>query len=132
MPKLELLDDGWCFACGKNNPKGLHLEFTEKDGVYTTKFTPGKEHQGYVGITHGGIIATLMDEVMARFAWVAGRRVVTAEMSIKLKLPAKTGEEITVVGKITKEDRKTVSCEAEARNPEGQIVAQASARMVKI
>lgn len=132
MPELELLDDNWCFACGEENPIGLKLEFEVRDGEYITHFTPQKEHQGYIGITHGGIVSTLLDEIMARFAWVEGRRIVTAEMNVRFKLPAKTGEELTVTGRIIGEDRRTVSCSAEARNPEGRIVAEATARMMKV
>lgn len=132
MPGLELRDDNWCFACGKENPCGLKLEFEKVGDEYISHFTPQKQHQGYVGITHGGIVATLLDEIMARFAWVEGRRIVTAEMSIRLKLPAKTGEELKIVGRIDKEDRKTVSCSAEIFNIDGKIVAEATARMMKI
>jgi uncharacterized protein (TIGR00369 family) len=132
MPELELNDDGWCFACGPNNPIGLKLEFENRDGDYICRFTPGKEHQGYIGITHGGIISTLLDEAMARFAWAEGKRAVTAEMNIRLKLPAKTGEELLVMGRITGEDRRTVTCSAEIRNPAGLIVAEATGRLMKI
>lgn len=132
MPDVELRDDGWCFACGPSNPIGLRLRFEKRDGEYVCRFTPGREHQGYVGITHGGILATLLDEAMARFAWVEGRRVVTVEMNLRLRLPAKTGEELVVTGRITAEDRRTITCSAEARDPEGRIVAEANGRMIKI
>lgn len=132
MPEFELLDDGWCFVCGKNNPISLSLEFEKKDGEYVTRFTPQKQHQGYVGITHGGIVSTLLDEVMARFVWAEGYCAVTAEMTVRLKHPAKTGEELVVTGRIVGEDRRTISCSAEAKDIEGRIVAEATAKMIKV
>jgi len=132
MPEFELLDDRWCFACGRDNPLSLKLEFEKRDGDYITRFTPRKEHQGYVGMTHGGIVATLLDEVMARLVWADGHRALTAEMTMRLRLPARTGEELTVVGRITGEDRRTISCSAEARDSEGRVVAKATARMMKV
>jgi uncharacterized protein (TIGR00369 family) len=133
LPNLDLTgNDGWCFACGENNPIGLKLRFEEKNGEYITRFTPEKDHQGYTGITHGGILATLLDESMARLPWANGQNAVTAELTVRYKLPAKIGEELTVIGRIISENRRTISCSAEARNPEGRIVAEATARLVKV
>ncbi len=133
LPDLELESDDWCFACGNNNPISLRLKFEKQaNGDYVTRFIPQKEHQGYTGITHGGILATLLDEAMARLSWAEGRSAVTAEMNIRYKLAAKTGEELTVTGRVTGEDRRVISCSAEAKNPEGRIVAEATARLVKI
>ena len=57
----------WCFACGRLNPCGLKLAFEESDDTYITHFTGEPEHQGYDGIMHGGIVSTLLDEIMARY-----------------------------------------------------------------
>lgn len=133
MPELDLTgDDGWCFACGENNPISLKLQFSKIDGDYVARFTPKKEHQGYKSITHGGIVATLLDEAMAKLAWAEGYSAVTAELSVRLKLPALTGEELTIAGRILSEDRRTLSCSAEAKNSEGKVVAEARARLMKI
>jgi len=133
MAGLEALeDDRWCFACGENNPIGLKLRFEETDGNIIAKFTPQKEHQGYSGITHGGIMSTLLDEIMAQRVIMDGNRTVTAEMNVRFRRPAKTGVELTLAAKITGQDRKTIHCSAQATDPEGQVIAEATARMVKI
>lgn len=133
MAGLKLVsDDGWCFACGENNPIGLKLKFEKLDGGYIARFTPQKEHQGYAGITHGGIVSTLLDEAMARFVWAEGYQAVTAEMTVRFKRPAETGVELTLTGKITGEERRTIFCTAQATDPEGRIVAEATGRMVKV
>jgi uncharacterized protein (TIGR00369 family) len=132
LAEFELLDDGWCFACGKSNPASLKLEFEKRDDEYVARFTPRREHQGYIGITHGGVIATLLDEAMARLVWADGHRAVTAEMTVRLRRPARTGEELTVAGRITGAGRRTITCSAEARNADGTVVAEATARMVKV
>ncbi len=129
---MELRDNGMCFVCGPKNPIGLKLEFALEDGKYVTHFTPGPEHAGFIGITHGGIVSTVLDEVMARLVWVLGHKAVTAEMSIRLKKPAVTGEELTVAGWIASEGKRIIECAAEARNPAGDIVAEATARMLRV
>lgn len=129
---MDLCDNGMCFVCGPKNPIGLKLEFALEDGKYVTHFTPGQEHQGFMGITHGGIVSTVLDEVMARLVYVLGHKAVTAEMTIRLKKPAVTGEELTVTGWIESEGRRIIECAAEARNPSGEIVAEAGGKMIKV
>ncbi|MDO8682890.1 MAG: PaaI family thioesterase [Armatimonadota bacterium] len=129
---LELSDDGGCFGCGKKNPIGLKLDFELRDGEYITEFTPGPEHQGFINITHGGILATLADEAMAKLVWIKGFKALTAEMSIKFKRPAETGKPLTIIGTIEKVEGKLIFCKAEIRKPDGTVVAEATAKMVKV
>lgn len=56
-----------CFACGKENPLGLHLHFFSIPGGCLAFFTPSHEHQSYNDRMHGGLIMTLMDEVMGNY-----------------------------------------------------------------
>lgn len=55
-----------CFACGQRNPYGLHLIFRQEGDSIVTDFMPREEHQGFPGVIHGGIVATLMDEALNR------------------------------------------------------------------
>ena len=129
---MKLSDEGMCFACGQNNPIGLKLTFAFEDGKYVTRFTPRREHQGYTGITHGGILSTLLDEVMARLVYTMNQRAVTAEMKIRLKKVVPTGEELVVRGWVVSEARRLIECAAEAVDSSGDIVAEATGKMVKV
>ena len=58
-------DDG-CFACGRKNPIGLHLDqFSLSDGTVEAWFSPRPAYRGFVGSLHGGIAATALDEILA-------------------------------------------------------------------
>ena len=129
---MKLSDEGMCFACGANNPIGLKLTFTLEDGKYVTHFTPRREHQGYTGITHGGILSTVLDEVMARLVYTMNQRAITAELKVRLKKPVPTGEELIVSGWVVSEARRLIECAAEARDTSGEIVAEATGKMVKV
>lgn len=129
---LDLADDNCCFACGKLNPIGLNLEFEEQDGEYVAYFTPRREHQGFVGIVHGGIISTVLDEVMARYAWILGRKAVTGEITVRLRRPARVGSRLRFAGRIDSEDRRLILTSARATDETGAVVAEATARMVKV
>ena len=73
MALVELRDDRMCFACGKENPDGLGLEFREEDGDVVTSFAFPKRFQGYRNVVHGGLIATVLDEAMVTALNRSGR-----------------------------------------------------------
>src|SRR5579883_631196 len=55
-----------CFACGQRNEHGLHMVFRQEENTVVCDIQPHAEHQGFPGIIHGGIIATMLDEAMNR------------------------------------------------------------------
>ncbi|MEW6601108.1 MAG: PaaI family thioesterase [Nitrospirota bacterium] len=129
---MELIDDHYCFVCGKKNPIGLKLDFVFDGKTIRTEFMPKKEHQGYFNIVHGGIISTLLDEVMVKLAIELGMPAVTAQMDIRLKKALNVGEQITVSAEITKDSRKIIEAYAKAVTDDGVIVADAKGKMMKI
>lgn len=129
---MELIDDHYCFVCGKKNPIGLKLDFHFDGKTIRTEFVPQKGHQGYVDIVHGGIISTLLDEVMVKLAIEMGMPAVTAQMDIRLKKALKTGVKITVSAEITKDSKKIIEAYAKAITDHGVIIADARGKLVKI
>lgn len=129
---LPLEDDNGCFACGKSNPIGLKLEFAIEGEEYVTYFTPKKEHQGWVGIVHGGIASTILDEVMARYVYILGHNAVTGEITVRLKKPARVGQRLRFAGKMEREDRRVIDMSARATDEDGSLIAEATGRMVRV
>ena len=128
---IDLTDDGYCFVCGPNNPIGLKLNFSLDGDVMTTEFVPKKEHQGYMNIVHGGIISTLLDEIMVKLAIELGMPVVTAQMDIRLRKSAKVGERLTFSAEILEDTSKLVIAQAKAVTDNGEIVAEAKGKLVR-
>ena len=62
IPKLEGYN---CFACGTANPIGLNLHFYLRGGYLCSDITLGKNYEGWENMAHGGIVSTLLDEVMS-------------------------------------------------------------------
>lgn len=122
---MELQGDDYCFGCGAANPVGLRLEFDVDEGRRSAEatFRPRLEHQGYTGVTHGGIIATLLDEAMLKLCWELGIPAVTARLEVEIKRPAPVGEELRVRGWIVKDRGRAVEAEAEITNSRGELVA---------
>lgn len=128
----DFADDGHCFVCGPNNPIGLKLDFTFDGKTIKTDFTPQKIHQGYMNIVHGGIISTLLDEVMVKLAIAMDMPAVTAQMDVRLKKALSIGEKITVSAEIKSVARKILKAHAKAVTDEGTEIAEASGKLVRV
>jgi len=126
-----LKDDEWCFACGPQNPHGLRLNNFQFDGTYySVKWRPSRPYQGWVGIVHGGIVATLLDEVMTRLLWEQGYNVATAEICIKYHHASPVDEELTARAWLTNNKRRLFQTAAELLLPDGSVVASAQAKFL--
>lgn len=55
-----------CFVCGQRNPFGLRLIFRQEGQSIVADFQPREEHQGFPGVIHGGIVASILDEALGR------------------------------------------------------------------
>lgn len=94
-------DDG-CFACGRDNPIGLHLDhFEYADGEVSATFVPRPEYRGTEGSLHGGVAATALDEMLVWAAIISeGVMAVTGTMEIRYAKPVTTTDEITVTARV--------------------------------
>jgi uncharacterized protein (TIGR00369 family) len=103
-----------CFGCGQKNPLGLKLKFIESDEYLHATWQPSDSYQGYANILHGGIIATLLDEIGAWCVSVKiGTASVTSEIKIKYLHPVLiTKGEVSIKAKIEKRTDKnsTMKC----------------------
>ncbi|MFQ5846822.1 MAG: PaaI family thioesterase [Candidatus Methylomirabilales bacterium] len=130
---MELVDDQMCFVCGKRNAAGLQLDFELLgEAEVRTSFLPTKQFQGFRDIVHGGIIATILDEVMVNGAWLRGVRAVTGKLEVRLTRPARVGERLYFTGRILKNGGRTVEMESQAATADGLVVAEARGMLVKV
>lgn len=120
-----------CFACGADNSIGLKLQIEGDSRRVSTRFLPKKEHEGWDGIVHGGIIATLLDEVLAWICKKNGLAALTARLSIRFRNPAKIGEEISAHAQITEIKGRAVKGKATVQSSDGKIVAEAEALLLR-
>ena len=132
--EFPLEDEGMCFCCGPRNPIGLHLEFEmTPDRRMRTVWTPREEHQGFKDIVHGGLVATVLDEVMVRLLYLLDIHAVTASMETKLIAPLRWGRPYRFEAWIVRERGRAVVTEAEARDVEsGERVATGKATCIVV
>ena len=128
IPQLKIDDatTNLCFACGKDNPIGLKVQFLEEGGVIRGEFTPGKFHQGWPGITHGGILCTLLDEAGGYAVITTGLNCVTAKTDIRFANLAPINEPIQISAQITKRTSRLVETEATLSLKDNTVIAKSA------
>lgn len=98
-----------CFGCSPDHPHGFHLAFERVGDEIATVFTPGEDHQGPPGIMHGGLVATLADEVAAwAVIGLLSKFGFTGSFGGKLVKPVRIGKPVTARAFITKPGSRVV------------------------
>jgi len=128
MSKQLKNSDDMCFACSPNNPIGLQLLFEHDEDVCRTTFVAGPEHQGWNGMMHGGLLVTILDEVMAQWLCSRGKPAVTAEMTARFVNQVPIGARLTIESRLVADKRRLYFMEAKATLPDGSVAARASAK----
>ena len=130
---MEFQDNHRCFVCGQDNLDGLHLEFELEgnSGLRTTYIIPGR-FQGFAGIAHGGILATILDECMVNTVWRRGGTAITARLEVRLRRPAGVGERVTFRAEIVRESSRGFGVISQATLDDGTVIADAKALLVKV
>ncbi len=123
-----------CFVCGEANPAGLKLRFETDGRIVSTRFTPRPEHIGFRKVVHGGIIATLLDEIMVWACAVQTKRFAfCAELNVRFASPARPGEEtIATAELVTNRRDKIFEAKAELRNSAGELLASATGKYLPV
>lgn len=86
-----------CFGCAPENPFGLRMEFYEDGDDIVSFWNCGDNYQGWLKTLHGGIQASLMDEIAA---WVIARKLqttgMTTNLDIRYRKPIPTGDGVQI------------------------------------
>ena len=123
-----------CFACGTANPIGLRLKFYKDGDRVFTDITLDKNYEGWENVAHGGIVSTLLDEVMA-YAVMFSKQVfiVTRNMTIKYIRPVLIGTPLTVMGRLSDDSQPPkITAISEIRNDKGNLLVRSSAEFVEV
>ncbi len=135
-PLREQATSRMCFVCGRDNPHGLHLHFYEdlSQGQVWTEVTLDEAYQGYPGIAHGGILASILDEVAGRAINIGEPEDlfwVTARLNVHYRHPTPLGVPLKVVGWVVERRSRSAQTAAEVRLPDGTVTAQVEALIVR-
>ena len=120
-----------CFACGTLNTGGLHLDLHVDGERCWTDLEIPERFQGWDEIAHGGIVATILDEVMAWSLVDADNWGLTARLTVAFKRPVPLGRPIHVEGWITESRRRVITTAGRmVAGGSGEVLATAEALYV--
>jgi uncharacterized protein (TIGR00369 family) len=131
---LEPNPTNGCFVCGGANADGMRLSFERDDAAQRMRasFRVGPQYQGATGYVHGGIIATLLDEIMAKVSLFLGVQAVTAELSIEYLRPVPVDEDLIAEGYKLKREGRNLHYAGEIRDTSGTVLARSRGRFVEV
>ncbi len=122
-----------CFVCGPGNPIGLKIAFRLEGEVCRAEFTPQAVHQGYDGVTHGGILYSLLDDVMANCLFLRGIRAYTAKCEIRYRDPVPVGTPLRMEGREVRKKGRFVILKGQVMRAENDaIVAEAESTFLLV
>ena len=127
----EILKYPGCFVCGENNDLGLKAKFFFENGEAVTEIVADNRFEGYKGIYHGGIISTILDEVMIKAILADNKFAMTAEITVRFHLPINVGDRLKISGKIIEKKGRMFLTEAKVVRNGRDIVASAGGKCVE-
>lgn len=125
-----------CFICGLENPVGLKLKIYQTGpGVIETHYTAPEHFQGYPGVLHGGIVATILDEISGRAHMgnpAAPRFMFTGKLEVKYRKNVPTGQPLKIIGKAGKSKGKMAEGWAGIYDQAGTLLAEAHSVLIDV
>jgi uncharacterized protein (TIGR00369 family) len=115
-----------CFACGTLNTGGLGLALHIEPGRSWTEFVLDRRFEGWEGMAHGGILCTILDEVMAWALVGEDNWGVTARMAVEFRRPVAIGSSIRAEGWIARSRRRIIDTEGRIVDADGTKLATAT------
>ena len=131
--QAPLEDDGYCFACGQENPHGLAMRvgYEDQDQAAVCSIVLPERFQGWAGIAHGGVVSTMLDEIMAHAVVHFVGLGMTAAMESRYRAPVPLGQELLVRGWIAKHRGPLAETAAWVKlAADQQILAEAKAKFL--
>lgn len=114
-----------CFGCSPNNPHGLQLIFELDGEEVIAKWSPQRWAEGFRNVLHGGIQATLMDEICSWVVQTVCKTVgVTTSMEISYRRAVLISEgDITLKARLTEQNSRMAFVEGKLLNKDGIVCA---------
>ena len=123
-----------CFVCGSRNPIGLNLRFRTDGRVLTTELTLKPEHCGFVTVVHGGVLATVLDEIMVWACAVQAKQFsYCAEMTVRYASPGRPNEKMIGRAEMTENKKGRIFvATGELAWPDGTVIATSTGKYMPV
>jgi len=124
-----------CFVCGRSNPVGLYMQFHD-DGELSvvSNYTVPAHYQSYPGIVHGGVVAAMLDEVVARVSMIGDHHhfMMSVRLEILYRHPVPVETPLRVVGHILRLRGRLGKAEGKIILPDGTVAAESQMTLADV
>ena len=122
----------WCFGCGTANPFGLRPRFRHTAAGVEAEFIARPEHQGFRGQVQGGILAAMLDEVMAHALWAEGIFAVTGRLEVVYRQPTPIATPLRAGAAIVARDGRKYELRAWLTLPDGTRTVEGGGTFIEL
>ncbi len=129
---MRRMESDQCFVCGRDSARGLHLDIQDGPGWSYCEWTVPPDYVGYKTVLHGGIIAAILDDMMAHALYYKDIDVVTAHIELDYLEPIHVGDQIACRAEVARfGEGRSIHTKACVKK-HGKVAVQASAVMVSV
>ena len=127
LKRLPNTDTHNCFACSPKNPSGLKMTFFASDRSVFSQVTIPHHLCGWNNLAHGGVLSTILDEVMSWTAMYLLKNIVmTRSITVEFLKPVYIGQRLKAEGRVLEvKGQHQAVLEAFIYDPEEEICAKA-------
>ena len=125
----------YCFVCGRKNPHGLYMTFYDNgENEVCSEYVVDEMYQGYPGVVHGGVVASMLDEVVARVAMIGDHHhfMMSVRLEVKYRHPVPTQTPLKIVGRIVRLRGRLGKAVGEVILPDDTIAAEAEMTLADV
>lgn len=124
-----------CFVCGRQNPVGLYMNFRD-DGEHevVSEYTVASHYQGYPGIVHGGVLASMLDEIIGRVAMIGDPHhfMMSVKLQVLYRHPVPIETPLLIKGRIVRLRGRLGRAQGEITLPDGLVACEAAVTLADI
>ncbi len=135
MTRIKQPNSEMCFVCGRHNPVGLYMRFYDNgsDEVVSDYTVPAR-YQSYPGMVHGGVLAAMLDEVVARVSMIGDPHhfMMSVKLEVRYRKPVPVETPIRVVGRIVRLRGRLGRAEGRILLPDGGVACEAEMTLADV
>ena len=128
-------NSAYCFVCGRDNPRGLYMTFYDngQDEVFS-EYTVSEVYQGYPGVVHGGVVAAMLDEVVARVSMISDPHhfMMSVTLQVKFRRSVPTETPLKIVGQIVRLRGRLGKAVGQIVLPDGKVAAESEMTLADV
>jgi uncharacterized protein (TIGR00369 family) len=114
----------YCFGCGQDNPDSMGMKFKFEQDRVSAQIRLSKRYTGPPGYCHGGIIATMLDEAMAKLNKLHGVTAVTSRITVTYLRPVPLGKPLRLEAREGSVEGRQRHRSAAVVNQKGEVLAR--------